>query len=63
MCEVSANDASIDEFPTAEYHSEVVANADARTLIAQAITVNGKLADYAMHRRAKSVLEPAKLDS
>jgi len=46
------------------YYREVVAEFEAveKTGTTAAITVNGKLVDYAMYQRAKRVLELAKLD-
>jgi citrate lyase subunit beta / citryl-CoA lyase len=46
------------------YYREVVSEFEAveKTGAAAAITVNGKLVDYAMYQRAKSVLELAQLD-
>lgn len=47
-----------------EYYTRVVSEFEAveKTGAAAAITVDGKLVDYAMYSRAKSVLELAKLD-
>jgi citrate lyase beta subunit len=46
------------------YYQQVVTEFEAveKTGTAAAITVNGKLVDYAMYQRAKRVLELAKLD-
>ena len=48
-----------------EYYTRVVQEFEAveKTGAAAAITVDGKLVDYAMYSRAKSVLELAKLDA
>lgn len=47
------------------YYTQVVSEFEAveKTGAAAAITVNGKLVDYAMYQRAKRVLELAKLDA
>jgi citrate lyase beta subunit len=47
-----------------EYYERVVREFEAveKTGAAAAITVDGKLVDYAMYSRAKTVLELAKLD-
>ncbi len=48
-----------------EYYTKVVAEFEAveKTGTAAAITVNGRLVDYAMYQRAKRVLELARLDA